>query len=340
MSVTIDRDILLAMLQRMLAIRGFEQQAEEFVDRGEMLGGFHSSIGQEATSVGGCMALRPDDYMTGTHRSHGHPIAKGADLKGLAAELLGKATGVCRGKGGSMHLADFSVGSLGESSIVGSSLPIAAGAGLAIKLRGEDRVCIAFFGDGAANTGAFHEALNLSAIDDLPVIFLCENNSYAITTPARKVTSVAQIADRAPAYGMHGEVVDGQDVLAVFEAVSKAADRARAGRGPSLVEAMTYRYGAHSYRGADAQRPDGEMEQWEARDPIDSFKRTLLSDGRFTHRDLAETASAVNAAIEEAAAFARASSYPEIEEIWQDMYADSSPWDGAAFERDRSDVAG
>lgn len=340
MSVTIDHDVLLEMLRRMLAIRGFEGQAEEFVDRGEMLGGFHSSIGQEAVAVGGCMALRPDDYMTGTHRSHGHPIAKGADLKGLAAELLGKATGVCRGKGGSMHLADFSVGSLGESSIVGSSLPIAAGAGLAIKLRNEDRVCIAFFGDGAANTGAFHEALNLAAIDDLPVIFLCENNSYAITTPFRKVTSVAQIADRAPGYGIPGAVVDGQDVLAVFEAVSKAAERARAGNGPSLVEAMTYRYGPHSYRGADAERPEGEMEEWEARDPIESFKCFLLSDGRFTQRDLDETASAAAAAIEEATAFARESSFPELQEIWQDMYADSSPWDGTAFERKRADVAG
>lgn len=332
MSNTIDRDVLLEMLRRMLAIRGFERQAEEFVDRGEMMGGFHSSIGQEAAAVGGCMALRPDDYMTGTHRSHGHPIAKGADLKGLAAELLGKATGVCRGKGGSMHLADFSVGSLGESSIVGSSLPIAAGAGLAIKLRKEDRVCIAFFGDGAANTGAFHEALNLAAIDDLPVVFLCENNSYAITTPFRKVTSVPQIADRAPGYGIPGEVVDGQDVLAVFEAVTKATERARAGKGPSLVEAMTYRYGPHSYRGADAERPDGEMEAWKARDPVDAFKRFLLSGGGLTQQDLDKTISAVDAAVAEAAAFARASSYPGIEEIWQDMYADGSPWDGTAFE--------
>ncbi|MBI4505608.1 MAG: thiamine pyrophosphate-dependent dehydrogenase E1 component subunit alpha [Chloroflexi bacterium] len=311
----------------MLAIRTFEQKAEELLNRGEILGSMHSSIGQEAVCVGGCMAVRPDDYMTGHHRSHGHPIAKGADLKRLMAELLGRVTGVCHGKGGSMHLADFSVGSLGEAAIVGSSLPIAAGAGLAIKLSGSGKVCLAFFGDGASNTGIFHEALNLASIWKLPVVFLCENNQYAITTSIKISSAVQQIAHRASAYAMPGQVVDGQDVLAVHAAVRAAADRARAGEGPTLVEAMTYRYGEHSTRlRLPLYRSAEEVEAWKQRDPIVLFRGWIVERGLATADELAHLEDAVKADVEAAVEFAHQSPYPDLDSLWDDMYADPSPW--------------
>lgn len=326
-AVQAERATYLEMLRRMLAIRFFEEKAEQLLARGEILGSMHSSVGQEATCVGGCMALRPDDFMTGHHRSHGHPIAKGADLKRLMAELLGRATGVCRGKGGSMHLADFSVGSLGETAIVGSGLPIAAGAALAMKLAGSDRVCLAFFGDGAANQGIFHEALNLASIWKLPVIFLCENNQYAITTSFRSSTAVRQIADRAVAYAMPGQVVDGQDVLAVYNAVRAAAERARAGDGPTLIEAMTYRYGEHSTRlRLPGYRSAEEVEAWRRRDPIILFRTWLTDQGLATTAELARIDEEVRAAVEDAVAFAQQSPFPDVDSLWEDMYADPSPW--------------
>lgn len=325
--VQLDRATYLEMFRRMLAIRQFEEKAEQLLARGEILGALHSSAGQEAACVGACMAIRADDYMTGHHRSHGHPIAKGAELKRLMAELLGKRTGVCKGKGGSMHLADFSVGSLGESAIVGSSLAIAAGAGLAIRLSGADRVCLAFFGDGASNAGIFHEALNLAGAWKLPVIFLCENNQYAITTPYTSTSAVRQVADRASAYGMPSQVVDGQDVLAVHEAVSSAAARARAGAGPSLVEAMTYRYGEHSSRMRyPVYRAAEELEAWRRRDPIVLFQAWLTERQTATAGELDRIAEGVTAAIEAAVEFARQSPYPEASELWDDMYVNPEPW--------------
>src|SRR5687768_8476628 len=203
------------MLRRMLRIRLFEERASMLIKESKLPGVLHNCIGQEAEIVGACMALRDDDYMTGNHRSHGHPIGKGVALAPLMAELFGKTTGVCRGKGGSMHLAAFSAGSLGESGIVGSLMPVAVGAGLSARLRGTDQVCLCFFGDGAANCGPFHESLNLAAIWKLPVVFLCENNGYALLTPQARTTSVAHIAQRAAAYDIPGVIVDGQDVLAV-----------------------------------------------------------------------------------------------------------------------------
>src|ERR1700756_339772 len=205
------------MYRRMSRIRQFENTAKELLLKGELYGAFHTSTGQEASIVGSCMALRPDDYMIGTHRSHGHPIGKGAKLGPLLAELMGKETGVDHGKGGSMHLSDFSVGSLGETSIVGSGLPVAAGAALGSMLQGVDRVTLCFFGDGAANQGTFHESLNLAAIWDLPVVYVCENNGYGELTPASHAISVERVSVRAAGYGIPGVTVDGQDVLAVYE---------------------------------------------------------------------------------------------------------------------------
>jgi acetoin:2,6-dichlorophenolindophenol oxidoreductase subunit alpha len=242
----ISKEQLLEMYRRILRIRFFEEKVEALAAKGELAGAVHLSIGQEADIVGACMALRKDDYMVGTHRSHGHPIGKGADLKGLMAELMGKVTGVNKGKSGSMHLADFSVGSVGETSIVGSGLPTCVGAALGAKMQGTDRVCLGFFGDGASNEGTFHESLNLAAIWKLPAIFMCENNGFAVTTSARDHASVEDIADRAKGYGIPGVVVDGMDPLAVYEVVSEAVKRARAGQGPSLIEAKTYRFRHHA----------------------------------------------------------------------------------------------
>jgi TPP-dependent pyruvate/acetoin dehydrogenase alpha subunit len=316
-------DFLLEMARRILRIRYFEERAARLWKQGRIPGGIHLSIGQEGEIVGACMALEDNDYMVGNHRSHGHPIGKGADLRGLMAELMGKVTGVNRGKGGSMHLADFSVGSLGETSIVGSGIPLAVGAALGSQLLGQGRVALCFFGDGASNEGAFHEGLNLAAVWKLPVIFLCENNLYGVTTAIRDVSAVVDIAARAPAYAMPGVIVDGQDPIAVYDAVKAAVERARAGEGPSLIEAKTYRYDDHSsgmanksgYRGAE------EISVWKDRDPASIIKARLidaqiLSEAEFEALD-GETREEVEAAIR----FADESAYPEDAEAFTNVFA-------------------
>jgi pyruvate dehydrogenase E1 component alpha subunit len=311
------------MLRRMLSIRIFEEQLLRVHAACPIAGPLHIAIGQEAEIVGACMALRDDDYMTGNHRSHGHPIGKGVELAPLMAELLGKSTGVCRGKGGSMHLAAFSVGSLGESGIVGSLMPIAVGAGLSARLRGTDQVCLCFFGDGAANCGPFHESLNLAAIWKLPVIFLCENNGYATTMALAQSTAVADIAQRASAYNMPGVIVDGQDVLAVYEAVTAAVARARAGHGPTLVEAKTYRYREHAEFGDFKlfYRSDDEIDTWRARDPIEIFRERLRSAGDLSDKESAELESAVLAEVDAAVVFAQQSPAPMPRALLEDLFA-------------------
>ena len=311
----------LEMQRRMLRIRNFELAAKAAHAAGEVLGALHLSIGQEAAIVGACMALRDGDYMTGTHRSHGHPIGKGAALGPLMAELHGKATGVCGGKGGSMHLADFSVGSLGESGIVASALPVAAGAGLSSRLRGTDQVALAFFGDGAANEGAFHEALNLSAIWTLPVIFFCENNLYAVTNRAADFLPIADVAQRATAYGMPGVVVDGQDVDAVYAATAAAVARARAGKGPTLIEAKTYRFLAHSQGTRGEVRPADEMAAWESRDPIELHRAQVLACGLVTEEELQQLVAEVEVEVADAVEFARSSPDPDPATAFTDVFA-------------------
>jgi pyruvate dehydrogenase E1 component alpha subunit len=310
------------MMRRMLRIRLFEERVGELVYDGTIPGGGHLAIGQEAEIVGACMALREDDYMTGNHRSHGHPIGKGGELGPLMAELLGKRTGVCHGKGGSMHLAVFSCGSLGESGIVGSLMPVAVGAGLSARLRGTDQVCLCFFGDGAANCGPFHESLNLAAVWKLPVIFLCENNGYAMFTPQWQTTSVADIAQRASAYNMPGHVVDGQDVEAVHGVVTDAVVRARAGEGPTLIEAKTYRYGEHAeFPGftPPQYRTEAELTAWRARDPIEIFSRRLQDSAVLSQGELQRMRSEVQAEVEAALVFARHSADPEPKELLEDL---------------------
>ncbi len=313
---------LVEMYRRMVRIRHFEGAAIELAKGGEIPGSLHTSVGQEGEIVGTCMALREDDYMVGNHRSHGHPIGKGAKVDRLMAELLGKATGVNSGKGGSMHLSDFSVGSLGETSIVGSGIPVATGAGLGSKMKGEDRVALCFFGDGASNEGTFHEGLNLAAIWDLPVVFLCENNGYGELTPAREVIPVEDIATRAASYAMPGVVVDGQDVVAVFEVVTEAVERARSGGGPSLIEAKTYRYANHSFGiTIEGYRTQEEIDEWRReRDPIDQFRARLIKDGVLDENGVEEVEETVRVEVEAAVEFARTSPYPEPEEAFDHVY--------------------
>lgn len=322
--VGMSKEQLHEMLRRMLKIRHFEVSASSMMLSSKIPGGLHNCIGQEATIVGACMALRNDDYMTGNHRSHGHPIAKGVALAPLMAELFGKSTGVCRGKGGSMHLAAFAAGSLGESGIVGSLMPVAVGAGLSARLRDTDQVCLCFFGDGAANCGPFHESLNLAAVWKLPVIFLCENNGYAIHTPREQTTAIADVAARAGSYNMPGVVVDGQDAHAVYNTVSTAVVRARGGGGPTLVEAKTYRYCEHFEAVGMAPLPTyrtaAEIAHWRAKDPIDFFSARLLREGQLTRQELEEMTSSVEAEVRAAVEFSERSALPRPEELFEDVF--------------------
>jgi len=320
------RDLLIEMQRRMLRIRLLETQVMKLVKIGaETAGPYHLYTGEEAVAVGACLALRDDDYITGTHRSHGHPIAKGGDLRKAMAELLGKRTGYCKGKGGSMHLADFSIGVLGESGIVGSAMPTAIGAALGSKLQGNDRVVVCFFGDGAVNSGPFHETLNLASIWKLPVIFVCENNMYAITTAARDMMAVPEVAVRASNYAMPGVVVDGQDVVAVHRAVATAVTRARTGDGPSLIEAKTYRYDDHSVGlqriVRTPYRTDDEIAAWQGdRDPLTIHAAYLRDNAVMTEAELAELQSEVADAIADAPTFARESPFPDASELYDDMF--------------------
>ena len=324
-----DKELLMLMLRRMMLIRRFDENVKVMVQSAELVGAAHCYIGMEAVAVGACAALRDDDYITGNHRSHGHPIAKGGDVRKAMAELLGKSTGFCKGKGGSMHLADFSIGILGESGIVASALPVAVGAAMGSKMQGFDRVVVSFFGDGASNQGACHEAMNLASIWKLPVIFLCENNQYAVTTHFSETVAVENISDRAVAYNMPGVLVDGQDAMAMYEATREAVARGRAGQGPTLLEARTYRYEDHSEGLGrilrEPYRTEEDVEMWRKRDPIDIHKAMLLEQDIATQEEIDALDADVIATIEEALEFARESPYPKPEDLFEDMYADPIP---------------
>jgi pyruvate dehydrogenase E1 component alpha subunit len=322
---TLSREQKLEAQRRMLRIRAFDERASKMVKRGHIPGTVHTSIGQEAQVVGATMALGDRDYMSGNHRSHGHPIGKGSPLGPLMAELQGKAAGVCKGKGGSLHLADFNVGSLGESGIVGSSIPIAMGAALSSQVLGRDTVALAFFGDGAANQGVLYESMNMSGVWNLPVIFLCENNQYALSTPAHTVTS-GVIADRAAGFGIPGiRVEDGQDFLAVFDAVSTAVERARKGDGPSLIEVVTYRYNEHSegLRLGTDYRPADEREEWLKKDPLILFREHLISAEGFTAAEMDALEAEILAEVDAAVEFSENSPWPDASVAFDDLYTDS-----------------
>ena len=308
------------MYETMVTIRRFEQQASREADAGR-LRGMHSSIGQEAVPTGICAHLSDDDYVLGTHRSHHHCIAKGVDLKEMMAELLGRSTGTNKGKGGTMHIADMNKGMLGANGVVGSNIPVATGAALTAKVQGLDRVSVVFFGDGAAAQGSLHESMNLASIWKLPVIFVCENNRYAESTPSEYAVAGESVAGRAAGYDMPGVTADGQSALEMWEVGGEAVRRARAGEGPTLIEAMTYRYFGHF--GADdplAYRSQEEEDYYEARDCIDGLKAHLLDTESATEEELSVLEERSAKSVAEAAAFAEASPFPEPEEIGTDVY--------------------
>jgi len=316
------RDLSLLAYRRMVRIRSFEEEAMRRAMAGEF-SGMHSSSGQEATIVGACLALRDDDYITGTHRSHGHPIGKGADLKALMAELYGKATGICKGRGGSMHLADRKVGIIGESAIVGGGIPLATGAGLSIQVRGTDQVSLCFFGDGAANQGTFGESLNLAAIWKLPVIFVCENNLYAISTPVAKSHGQPDIALRAAGFGLPGVIVDGQDLAAVYSATAVAVSRARQGAGPTLIEAKTYRFEEHclNLQVPIAYRTPQELERYKSqRDPLVLYRKEMLGSG-IGEAQIDAIEREVAAEVAEAVTFARQSPLPNPDDVYDYLFS-------------------
>ncbi|CAB4542383.1 MAG: pyruvate dehydrogenase (acetyl-transferring) E1 component subunit alpha [Actinobacteria bacterium] len=280
--VSDDKASAMAALESLLAIRFFEEAVDGMFARGLMHGTMHLSIGQEAVATGVCAALRQTDFITSTHRGHSHCIAKGADLTRMMAELLAKQTGYCRGRGGSMHIADAKTGNLGANGIVAGGIPIAAGAALAQKLKKTDNVVVSFFGDGATNEGAFHEALNLASVWDLPVIFVCENNKYGMSFSTAKSMKVERISERAAAYAMPGVTVDGNDVDAVYEATKQAVDRARAGQGPTLIECVTYRHKGHSKSDKNLYRTKEEIDFWKTKDPVGKFETLLIEKGILT----------------------------------------------------------
>ncbi len=309
------------LLETMYRIRAFEEKVDELFMRGEVHGTTHLSIGEEATAAGALLALHPDDYITSTHRGHGHCIAKGADLNLMMAELLGKESGYCRGRGGSMHIADVKTGNLGANGVVGGGIPIATGVGLSIRLQGLSRVCLCFFGDGASNEGTFHEALNMAAIWSLPVVFLCENNQYGMSMSTQRSMNNETIAQRATAYGIPGERVDGNDALAVYTCVYQAVERARTGQGPTLIESYTYRYKGHSKSDQNRYRTRDEIREWQQRDPIQRLQ-TLLVERQILHENEGkEVEASAYEAIEAAYRFAQESPEPDPETLLEGVYA-------------------
>jgi TPP-dependent pyruvate/acetoin dehydrogenase alpha subunit len=312
---------LLRFYREMQRIRQFDLKAAELFAQGRLAGNIHTCVGQEATAVGACQALETGDFITSTHRGHGHCLAKGCRAAVMMAELFGKATGYCRGKGGSMHIADLGLGILGANGIVGAGIPIAAGSALATKIKGGREITLAFFGDGAANEGVCHEALNMASAWKLPVIFLCENNKYGVSVAIDRVTNIADLADRARAYGIPGLVVDGNDVVAVHQAVAAAAARARAGEGPTLVEAKTYRHRGHYEGDPQLYKPAGEAAAWKERDPLVLLEKAILALTPGAAADLAAIDASVRREIEDAVAYAEQSPYPDPAEVLRDVYA-------------------
>jgi pyruvate dehydrogenase E1 component alpha subunit len=316
-----EKNKLIEMYTSMLKIRYFEEKVFELYGQNLVPGTIHLYAGEEAVAVGVCSNLRRDDYIISTHRGHGHCIAKGADLDKTMAEILGKKTGYCKGKGGSMHIADFDIGMLGATAVVGAGIPIASGAGLSIKLRGTDQVAACFFGDGASNQGTFHEGINMAAIWKLPVIFVCENNLYAMGTRQSIVMTIENVADRATAYGIPGVSVDGNDVLAVYEVASEAVKRACKGEGPTLIECKTYRQKGHSRFDPAAYRPKAEVEEWLKKDPITRFRSVLIENGTLTEQEAEKLSREAKEAVESAVKFATESPFPQPEEALEDVYA-------------------
>ncbi len=320
-----DTDKLLDIYTRMLRVRRFEEQVGKLFAQGQLPGFVHLYVGEEAVGVGVCAALRDDDYIVSTHRGHGHVLAKGGDMQRMMAELFGKRTGYCKGKGGSMHIADFTIGMLGACGIVGGGIPVAVGAGLSAKTRGTDQVAVSFFGDGAANEGSFHEAVNLASALKLPVIFVCENNQYGEFTPARKAMNIQDIALRAQGYGIPGVIADGTDVLAMYEAALAAVARARAGEGPTLIEAKTHRRGGHAegeeaFLAGQQYRLADEVEIARRSDPLIKFHAYIVERDLLPLETLETLDQEISQAVSDAVEFARASEVPDATILYEDMW--------------------
>ena len=320
-NAALTKDAKIGLLRRMMEIRSFEDKVFELLARNILKGASHVYAGQEAVAVGACSAITDRDYVTSTHRGHGHSLALGADLKLMMAELCGKATGYCKGRGGSMHIADVSNRNLGATGIVGGNLPVAAGAGLACQMQKKDSVVLCFFGDGASNEGNFHESLNMAGKWRLPVVFICENNLYGMSVAFSRACAVTDVCGRARGYAMPGNKVDGQNVLEVREAVLESVERARRGDGPSLIECMTYRYRGHSRSDPRVYRTKEEEAYWQGRDPITLFKEVLVKGGVLSEKAFASLQAEVDAAIAAAEKFAVVESPdPDPSEVYDDVY--------------------
>ena len=319
--MAIAKEKLIDMYRTMVRIRTFEERVDKEFAVGNIPGFVHLYSGEEASATGACANLRPDDYITSTHRGHGHLIAKGGKTNRMMAELYGKKTSYCKGKGGSMHIADMDIGILGANGVVGAGIPIAAGAALSAKMRGTDQIVICFFGDGASNTTRFHEGINLASVQKLPVVYVIENNMYAQKSRISDTCKVPNIADRASAYGIQGITVDGNDVLAVYEAVGEAVARARRGEGPTLVECKTYRWHGHVEGDSQAYKPKEEVEEWMKKDPIPAFRGKLIEMGVLTEKDADRINREINEEIEKAVKFAEESPLPAPEEALEDVFA-------------------
>ena len=315
------KELLKTFYYKMMKIRKFEETVERYFLDGEIPGFVHLYIGEEAIAVGVCSSLSDKDYIASTHRGHGHTIAKGANLNKAMAEIFGKRTGLCKGKGGSMHIADFSVGMLGANGVVGGGFNLATGAALAIKKQNRDNVAVTFFGDGSSNRGTFHEALNLASVWKLPVIYVCENNQWASTTPYRTTTSVEDISVRAVGYNMASKIVDGNDVFAVYEGFKEALEYVKAGNGPFFMEAKTYRIKGHFVGDPEMYRTKEEVQKiYDSNNPINRFEEKVLKENMMTQEELNEIKIKVEAEIKEALEFAMNSEFPEPSEIYEDLY--------------------
>jgi pyruvate dehydrogenase E1 component alpha subunit len=308
------------MLRRMLEIRISEEQIQELFLQNIIRGTTHLCIGQEACSIGVAWALQKGDTVTCTYRGHGHALALGMSIKDLMAEMMGKESGCCKGKGGSMHMTDVSIGLLGANAIVGAQIPIAVGAALTSQVKNQGSVAISFFGDGATNIGTFHEALNMAAIWQLPIVFCCENNLYGEYSAQHKTTPVTDLAVRAQSYNMPGEVVDGQDVETVYAAAKKAIDRARGGGGPTFLELKTYRYRGHSRTDTGPYRPEGELDRWLQRDPIDILKDKMMTDGQLDNTEFDEMKQATERLVHSIIEWAKDEPFPPLEALFADVY--------------------
>lgn len=318
----LDDDKKIEMLKKMLEIRYFEKEVEHFILKGEIYGTCHLYIGEEANAVGAISAIRKDDWIVSHHRGHGHCVAKDSDLKLMMAELIGRGNGYCKGKGGSMHIADMNTYNLGANGIVGGGLGVATGAGLTNKLKKNDGVVVCFIGDASTNNGIFHESVNLAAVWELPVIYFCENNQYGMSTAITRSTKIDRLSDRKASYGITGLTIDGNNVVEVYNVVSHFAEECRKGNGPIFIESLTYRWKGHSKHDSQCYRTEDEVCQWQEYDPISRYREHLIEEKAITKDDFDKMEKIVMDEIKEAVDFAESSPYPDLKEVETDVYAD------------------